>query len=134
MRCCIKRILKRNKKTIRNIDYVWRFGWEEFLVAIKFSSECNEYNCTTCNGYNEIIKKINRELKIRIWNNSELRKYNIRFSGGVSSSWEIYNFEKIHPNKLTDTLIEIADERLYTAKNSGRNRIYTIGWNFILSS
>jgi diguanylate cyclase (GGDEF)-like protein/PAS domain S-box-containing protein len=88
------------RKTVREIDIVGRYGGEEFLVILpdcpaKEAVNVAERIRTGVAGFD-----FNLSLKLTI-------------SGGVA--------EYIGGN--SDNLIEIADQNLYLAKNSGRNKI-----------
>ncbi len=94
------------KNSFRDEDVVMRYGGEEFLCAMN--------NIQTEGAYDkaEKIRKVVEET-IFTWKDTNIR---ITISCGIS----VFNLES--NNKPTDEIIKEADERLYIAKNSGRNR------------
>lgn len=122
------------KKSIRDVDYIWRFGWEEFIIAMKIenNTDCN-LDCKHCSNYKNIVKRLNNTLKNNILNNHILNKYKIKFSWWVSTSWEI-DIEDINDDNIllvVDEFIEKADNNLYKAKEFWRNKICLTDWSFI---
>jgi len=87
--------------SIRNVDYVGRFGGEEFIFV---------FPNTSLEDSKHLIERIRSEVI-----SSKFTLFNIQltFSGGVSEYVEGTSMELIH----------LADKRLYLAKESGRNRI-----------
>jgi len=87
--------------SIRNVDYVGRFGGEEFIFVFPNTSLIDSKH---------LIDRIRSEVI-----SSKFTMFNIQltFSGGVSEYVAGTAMELIH----------LADKRLYLAKESGRNRI-----------
>lgn len=86
------------KKSVRKNDYVIRFGGEEFLVILN--------NCTLEEGrmiINKIRKSISEDAGCPV---------PITISAGISAYTNEYK-----------KAINLADEALYEAKNSGRNKV-----------
>ncbi|MCA1932123.1 MAG: GGDEF domain-containing protein, partial [Calditerrivibrio sp.] len=90
------------RRSVRNIDIVARYGGEEFIILLPDTNKKNALVVA-----DKILKNI-RDIKL------DFRDEPITVSIGVSSSKETDNFEKA---------ISLADERLYKAKNNGRNRV-----------
>jgi diguanylate cyclase (GGDEF)-like protein/PAS domain S-box-containing protein len=88
------------RKTVREIDIVGRYGGEEFLVILPDCPAKEAVNVAERIRAGVAGFDFNLSLKLTI-------------SGGVA--------EYIGGN--SDNLIEIADQNLYLAKNSGRNKI-----------
>jgi len=88
------------RKTVREIDIVGRYGGEEFLVILPDCPAKEAVNVAERIRAGVAGFDFNLSLKLTI-------------SGGVA--------EYIGGN--SDNLIEIADQNLYFAKNSGRNKI-----------
>ncbi|MEF3254715.1 MAG: diguanylate cyclase [Deferribacterales bacterium] len=90
------------KKSVRNIDVVARYGGEEFIVLLPDTSKNNAL--VVANKILNAVKSINLDFL----------KGPVTISIGLASSKETDNYEKT---------INLADERLYKAKNNGRNRV-----------
>jgi len=84
------------KKTVRKTDYVVRYGGEEFLIFMP-NTKKNEANI--------VVHKIKKAL-------TPCENINFTFSAGISDEGE----------SLSE-MIKTADERLYTAKKTGRNKV-----------
>lgn len=97
----VSNLLKTGK---REIDQVARWGGEEFLILLPE---------TDLNGAVLLAQKL-RELVSNIPTHHEDQKICVTMSFGVSSYDKDTNIEKT---------IDIADQRLYLAKNSGRNKV-----------
>lgn len=89
----------------RATDFVARFGGEEFALL---------FPCTGEHAAAQAIDKIREELAASPLAAGRV-VLNITFSGGVA--------EMLPADKGTATLIQRADERLYRAKNNGRNLV-----------
>jgi diguanylate cyclase (GGDEF)-like protein len=90
---------------VRDVDFVGRYGGEEFLVLLPDSD---------CQSGAETAERIRRKVQdLEIIANHQ--KISVTLSIGVSS----------HPQmgRDSDALICMADEALYQAKSTGRNRI-----------
>ena len=87
--------------TVRDNDYVGRYGGEEIVVILP-----NTENATTF----EIAQRIRK--KIEAHNFAQVDKI-ITISGGIVTSHKI----------TADEMIKQADDKLYQAKNNGRNQI-----------
>ncbi|UUV17840.1 diguanylate cyclase [Fusobacteria bacterium ZRK30] len=96
------------KKNIRPYDLFGRYGGEEFIIISKNISK-DETILTI-----ERILDIIRDHEFIYYEN----KIRLAFSCGISECKEIEK-DKISVEKI----IEKADERLYMAKNNGRNRV-----------
>ncbi len=98
------RVARRLQKSIRNVDIVGRIGGDEFtilLTGIKSSEDCKIVA-------EKIIKELNKDFVI---NHNRLN---------ISASIGVANFPE-HGEDL-ETLINNADNAMYEAKNSGKNR------------
>ncbi len=106
---CLKRVAQIINKHVRsNIDLVSRYGGEEFAVIIP------EANLELARKIAERIRKDIENFKIS-HPASKVSKY-VTVSIGVASLIPSGNFEK-------EALINMADEALYEAKRTGRNRV-----------
>ena len=92
------------KSSLRNVDIVGRIGGEEFAVVLV------ETNAETGQPVIERLLQRIRETSVLLADGTPLR-----FTASIGSS-EILRGDTI------DTAIQRADEALYTAKKSGRNR------------
>jgi len=96
----LKKVSMILKSSVRKVDYVGRFGGEEFLIV---SPQTKLENAITLA---ERIRRIVEGIKIEGLNKS------LTLSFGVSS------FKK---NEDLDKLVNEADEALYRAKRAGKN-------------
>jgi diguanylate cyclase (GGDEF)-like protein/PAS domain S-box-containing protein len=94
--------------SLRSYDIVARYGGEEFIVICKNSNRENSVN---------IMRRILARLREHtfVYDEKEIR---ITFSGGVADADEV-----LHKGASVESIIDIADQRLYQAKNSGRDMI-----------
>lgn len=106
------------KNTIRhNIDYVWRWWWEEFIVVFKFENIDKD-------RINQIL-----EQKIQTIKNN-IQPKNIKWIDKITFSWWIVNTTEINyhnwKDNIEDILIKLinkADERMYKAKKTWKDKI-----------
>lgn len=101
----LKKIAETIKNSIRSIDVLIRYGGEEFLLFLPNTDIKGAINVA------EKIRKSIENLKIKFLNDT----ITCTISGGIASTKENM--------KNMDQLIALADERLYKAKNLGRNAI-----------
>lgn len=104
----LKEFARTIKENIRSSDILGRYGGEEFVIVLKGTNK---------NDAHSVIEKI-----LDIVRNSTFEyngeKISFTFSGGISDALEF----SVSTFSITK-LVNIADERLYIAKNSGRNNI-----------
>ena len=100
---------ERFSQNIRSNDFIGRQGGEEFLALID-DIEINEIT--------QIAERVRKSIESSVIN-VEGTEIKITVSGGIAHS-----SEKIE----RDDLINLADERLYLAKENGRNRIINQGF------
>jgi two-component system cell cycle response regulator len=93
----------------RETDVVGRFGGEEFCIL------CEE---TDARGAIQLAERVREQLRERSFE-SELGKLRVTCSLGVAQFPEDAKNDK--------QLFEVADRALYTAKQTGRNRVCTAG-------
>ena len=94
---------------LRESDSVVRFGGEEFLILLPGASKENAMH---------ILEKIRASIEeLPFYLNGRKEKVRVTASFGLAS----------YPDDTGDVqkLISLADERLYQAKNAGRNRIHS---------
>jgi diguanylate cyclase (GGDEF)-like protein len=91
------------KTNLRKADVICRYGGEEFCILMVTKSKDDAF------GVIDTLRQI-VEKKVFIFNEHEI---SFTFSGGICQSLE---------NSL-DEMIKKADEKLYEAKESGRNQI-----------
>ncbi len=85
----------------RDVDVSGRYGGEEFLVILPLTSAALAL---------EVAERIRRTVKALTWSQPGLR---VTVSGGVCE----------YAGMDVDGLVEIADQRLYRAKDGGRDRV-----------
>lgn len=104
----LQKVVERISTHIRKSDYVGRWGGEEFLLILPFSSKRVSI---------EIAERIRTEISRRpiFYENQEI---SITISEGVSSYPEDVRSEK--------DLFEYADQALYQAKSKGRNQVCVV--------
>lgn len=101
----ITEIAERFKKVLRNNDLLARFGGEEFVVFLED---------VTITSLELICEKLNNSIREKEFIFEE-NKFKVTVSiGGVLYEEDLYK-------NLSD-MLEVADKRLYTAKNSGRDK------------
>lgn len=99
-------VTKRIKDTIRGDDTVARLGGDEFAVLLQGLHAAEEYAASL----NRLLEAISQPIEIKH------KLFEVSASIGVS----------IYPNDDydADTLLRHADQAMYTAKQSGKNRYY----------
>jgi two-component system cell cycle response regulator len=105
----IKRVAAVLQQNVRKIDLVARYGGEEFCMVLEEAE--NE-------GAVQLAERIRQDMMAQQFQ-SEKGQFGVTLSLGVAT----------FPEDGTDkaTLIEHADQALYQAKHSGRNRVVTYG-------
>ena len=93
---------------IRSSDILGRYGGEEFVIVLKGSSKQDALSVV------EKILDIIRNTTFK-YNGNEIE---FTFSGGISDALEVDS-----SNFSISKLVNLADERLYLSKNTGRNKI-----------
>jgi diguanylate cyclase (GGDEF)-like protein len=99
----LKKIARIMKETIRIVDYAARYGGEEFLLLFPETGKTTAY---------EICEKIRRCIVDHEWNA-------VTTGLTVTMSFGIADFRETED---LDSLTNLADKRLYKAKELGRNR------------
>lgn len=92
------------KDRLRDIDLIGRYGGEEIVISLLGANKNSAYNVAE-----EIRKKISTT-QIKVKKN---KKINITVSIGVA---------ELTKEKTLDELIEKADQAMYKAKKSGKNK------------
>ena len=99
----LKSLAARVRAALRPVDHVARFGGEEFVLLLP---------ATDVVQAQEALTRLQRELTASLFMH-EGRDVFVTFSGGVTA-WRV--------GEAIDAAIERADEALYEAKRSGKNR------------
>jgi diguanylate cyclase (GGDEF)-like protein len=95
-------------RTIRLEDTFARYGGEEFVIL------CRGIDETRLGAFGERIRRAVEKIPL-MWESQELR---VTISIGVST------LDQLDGDRATgETMLALADERLYTAKRLGRNRV-----------
>ncbi|PAT00976.1 hypothetical protein CI105_09000 [Candidatus Izimaplasma bacterium ZiA1] len=92
-------------RSVRDIDFVSRYGGEEFLVLLQLDD---------CESAHKFINRITNNI-----NKSNFTEHNINIS--VSGGLVIVSDEYV--NQDVDVIIRKADKRLYEAKAKGKNQV-----------
>ncbi|WP_374584011.1 GGDEF domain-containing protein [Pseudoduganella sp.] len=100
----LKHLVKVVKETLRSMDVIARFGGEEFLILLPE---------TTIQAAEATMTRLQRELTRHFFMH-ENEKVLITFSAGVALR---------RPNENQTDLVKRADEAMYKAKKSGKNRV-----------
>ncbi|MGE4518495.1 MAG: GGDEF domain-containing protein [Desulfobacteraceae bacterium] len=95
------------KKTIRTVDYVGRYGGEEFLVILSYPSLENAVVCA--NRIRQIIEDLSIEFSSH------------KISVTISTGSTVYC-----PEESLDTTLARADKALYMAKARGKNTVVAL--------
>lgn len=101
----LQSVAKLLEKTVRDYDIVCRYGGEEFLIVTPMTGSDN------AQGLAERIRKLGEEMAVPVEGHADLK---ITLSLGVT---------EYKPGDRIEALISRADQALYEAKNSGRNRV-----------
>jgi diguanylate cyclase (GGDEF)-like protein len=109
------RIAHSLKQCLRNHDAIARWGGEEFLVLLAESD-------------NAAAKTVAEKLR------STIEAMPIEFKDNMLSMTISIGIHTANPEVSLDTLLSRADENLYAAKNSGRNRIIDSSQESLTSS
>jgi len=96
------------RRYARDVDMIGRFGGEEFVAILPNTDKEGAFK------FAEKLRKIVEKTKFMYKNT----RINVTVSGGVASRNEVNSHEE---------LLRLADERLYKAKRSGRNKICANG-------
>jgi diguanylate cyclase (GGDEF)-like protein len=94
-------VAKNIKKTCRDKDYVFRYGGEEFVVL------------TSIDNF-ENVRVFGERIRSSVENAAIIEGQKVTISIGIAVGVK---------NNTLDALLKQADEALYAAKNSGRNRV-----------
>lgn len=101
----LQSVAKMLEKTVRDYDILCRYGGEEFLIVTPMT------NGEQAQGLAERIRKLAEEMVIPVEGQPDLK---FTLSLGVS---------EFKPGEKIEVLISRADQALYEAKNSGRNKV-----------
>ncbi|KRC03386.1 GGDEF domain-containing protein [Duganella sp. Root198D2] len=104
----LKHLVKVVKETLRSMDVIARFGGEEFLILLPE---------TTIEAAEATMTRLQRELTRHFFMH-ENEKVLITFSAGVALR---------RPHEGQSDLVKRADEAMYKAKKSGKNRVVVAG-------
>ncbi|MBE5847506.1 MAG: diguanylate cyclase [Lachnospiraceae bacterium] len=91
------------KKHMLGCGYAARWGGEEFLLIYKKTMEESK----------ELLETLLRELRLKT----------VEYGEDVIKVTMSFGLMKVHDSDTPDSMIRMADDRLYLAKNGGRNRI-----------
>ena len=100
----LKHLVKIVKDTLRSMDVIARFGGEEFLILLPE---------TTIEAASQTMTRLQRELTKHFFLHDN-EKVLITFSAGVALR---------KPNEEQTDLVKRADKAMYTAKQTGKNRV-----------
>ncbi|MRW89536.1 diguanylate cyclase [Duganella sp. FT80W] len=100
----LKHLVKIVKDTLRSMDVIARFGGEEFLILMPE---------TTVDAAASTMTRLQRELTKHFFLHDN-EKVLITFSAGVALR---------RPNEEQTELVKRADKAMYTAKQTGKNRV-----------
>ncbi|MCB1179077.1 MAG: GGDEF domain-containing protein, partial [Leptospiraceae bacterium] len=95
---------KFSRDKLRSFDQIGRYGGEEFLIILPDTNIDQAY---------KLINQIRIELSQKKW---KINNLIVTFSGGLSET-------RFDDSEDGFDLLKRADELLYKAKNSGRNKI-----------
>lgn len=105
----LKELAKIVGENLRPYDILGRYGGEEFIIILK-NSNIKE-SALVMERILDIVRNTNFTLKDK--------SLKITFSAGIVDCLELEKDEIV-----MDSLVEIADKRMYEAKDAGRNKIF----------
>jgi len=110
----LKELVKSVKKNLRKYDSLYRVGGEEFVVLFK------DLNCDMKKG---VLTRIRKDITYN------LKKKIVQINGDITISGGFVTTKTcdLNSNTLLEYMMKIADENLYKAKNSGKNKIIAVG-------
>ncbi len=100
----LKHIVKETQKKLRETDIIFRYGGEEFLILLHQTDKAGA----------AIVAEQVRSCIEQLTLDFEEKHLNITISLGITS---------LATTDTNESMIKRADEALYIAKNSGRNRV-----------
>ena len=103
--CVLREVAKRMREVLRKSDFVFRYGGEEFLILLPYTSK------------KAVVKVLEKVRQSVIKEPIRCRGFtlNVSISIGAASLNE-------NPEYL-ERVIELADKRLYKAKKTGKNKV-----------
>jgi len=104
----LRNFAKKLKAEVRPYDICARYGGEEFIYIFLKTLKANAV---------DIVRRLKEEISGKAYEYREI-SINVTFSCGISDVSDLPRDEL-----SAEDLIKIADERLYRAKQAGRNRI-----------
>ncbi len=103
------------KSTIRNTDFLARFGGEEFALLLP---DCDHEKAE------QIANNLRVKVSEQLFDTSTGKQIHITTSIGVSSfAFELFSKSNDNFSQLANTLLQSADDALYEAKRTGRNKV-----------
>ncbi|MGE4319168.1 MAG: GGDEF domain-containing protein [Deferribacterales bacterium] len=100
----LKHMAKLIQENIRKTDFAFRYGGEEFMIILVNADVRNAVH---------VSEQIRKKLEATNFSLKDL-SFNVTASFGVA---------QFQPNDTPESCIKLADSRLYTAKQTGRNKI-----------
>jgi diguanylate cyclase len=91
------------RDSLRPVDHLARFGGEEFVVLLP---------ATPCSDAQRVLTRLQRSLSAALFMHDDKEVF-VTFSAGVTQ-WR--------PGEPLEATLERADEALYEAKRTGKNR------------
>jgi len=110
----LKELANTIKSTIRNSDFAYRYGGEEFVVFLPNTKAEDAIN---------VAEKIRAAVEKKEIELTDGRKINKTVSIGCVSASDIDDWTDMNDGELSGKLLKEADDALYVAKNTGRNKI-----------
>jgi len=105
-------VAKTMNEQIRNVDFCFRYGGEEFIILLPNITE---------SGLIDAGKRIMRSIKVL-----KIEKdIQVTVSIGGSSTESLSSNDR----DTMDNVVNLADDALYSAKGNGRDRMYLAGNN-----
>lgn len=105
----LKRVAEITQNTIRNEDLFARYGGEEFVILMRDTSQEDAVS---------LAERLRQNIEKHIFE-FEGKKIDVSISAGVATL-QNGNFQNFN------TMIKVADEYLYFAKQNGRNRVASL--------
>jgi two-component system cell cycle response regulator len=111
--CCLQQVAEAIRKQQRKADVLARYGGEEFVCLLPATDKHNAL---------QTAERIRQAVEELVCVGAEGQHFSVTISGGACV-WQPAPEDKIAPEDAVQRLVALADEAMYEAKRTGRNRV-----------